>query len=811
MTFEQAGSRYLILKEQLDNGAITYQEFDRYLDELSVETPDGKEWRINASTGTWVERSAVQDKETPWHTTSKSPETLVELFATLAKGLVKSIPKIILIGLLMSVVTWLAHTYLVARVNDGLMYRPDLVAVNSIVRLQETRFAGVNAFWGLMSYFLIGFVMRIRSMGVNNWLNTIKLTPQNVMNSVNKNIEKGPSRLLLGVAIALVISLLYRNLMFSWVLALGLLLVTTAHFQSLEVTVLKVSLSDLQRLLQRKLLIEGEENDVVYLVLVGMSAGFALAGIMRANIYLLLVICLLCLGVFVFFKNKEVQKIALSIVLTGGTMVFLEQAVQAYCEGASYSQAGSWPDWWGSDNADVVRRNGLLPAGSSFLGGALGASTAAAAPGAIGAEAALISEGGAAAPSKQEDGTTYDFGDGQKYREGGAYTFDDGVEYEVVDGDFVPARELRDGERYTNPAGDEKIWVGGQPWQESDWLRQQETNASYEEAFNADNEAYWEQRRQEAAEDLRRQEIRRQQAAMEAERLEKLAESIKSGRHSLSDSENASEFVEGLEEASKKLRETDEIDEFDRRIIDRNFERLRSEMDQIQDKALEESDRAQRSARNWDIATRGAEVVENVANESIDKLAIVTGPPGRKIQAIYHGTRGAAGGLSEGYVTGEYGRSMLEHTSAAAGDLMEARLEGRSEDAFKIGRGAVEGGYEAYKDGESIRDGVFEGAADSTSDVVKDKMPSGYKEGYSVAENAVREGYRSSKDGGSFLDGAMDGVVEGSKDVLIEKGVDYAGDMIAPISDVGAEEGIEFVSNNVNKETRKLIKESFKS
>ncbi|RQD72754.1 MAG: hypothetical protein D5R97_10485 [Candidatus Syntrophonatronum acetioxidans] len=89
--------------------------------------------------------------------------------------------------------------------------------------------------------------------------------------------------------------------------------------------------------------------------------------------------------------------------------------------------------------------------------------------------------GGAAAP-----GTTYDSGEGWEYREGGSYTFDDGMEYRVVDGEFVPSRELADGERYINPAGDERIWVGGQPWMEEDWARQQATNDSYTEAHRQD-------------------------------------------------------------------------------------------------------------------------------------------------------------------------------------------------------------------------------------------------------------------------------------------------------------------------------------
>ncbi|UMZ73692.1 RHS repeat-associated core domain-containing protein [Natranaerofaba carboxydovora] len=390
MTFEQAGRRYLVLREQLDSGAISYQEFDSQLDELLVETPDGKTWRIDASTGTWMEREKVINSATEkkihnfTNSTGKNPETLFQLLIVLVKGVGSSIPRIIMLGLIMSFITWVSHTYLVARVNDGLMYRPDMVTVNSIVHLQDTHFAGVNAFWGLLAYFISSFIVRARSMGFNNWLENIKQTPNNIQNSIQKNQEKGFSRIVIGVFIALFISLLYRNFMFSGVMALGMLLILTAHFKSLEIMVLKVLLGDLQRLSGKRFMILGEEYDSIFLVITGMAGGFLLAGLMRAGAILLFVACLLSIGAVVFLKNKEHQRFALSIIFLGGGLLFLEQQAMAYCEGGSYSQAGSWSDWWGSENADLVRQLGLLPAGSTFLGGILGGLTSAISPGLAG-------------------------------------------------------------------------------------------------------------------------------------------------------------------------------------------------------------------------------------------------------------------------------------------------------------------------------------------------------------------------------------------------------------------------------------------
>lgn len=81
---------------------------------------------------------------------------------------------------------------------------------------------------------------------------------------------------------------------------------------------------------------------------------------------------------------------------------------------------------------------------------------------------------------------TYDFGDGQEYREGGTYTFDDGGEYILKNGEFELVRQLGEGEQYTNPEGDSKIWSGGQSWHESDLSRQEATNKDYAQAHAED-------------------------------------------------------------------------------------------------------------------------------------------------------------------------------------------------------------------------------------------------------------------------------------------------------------------------------------
>lgn len=126
------------------------------------------------------------------------------------------------------------------------------------------------------------------------------------------------------------------------------------------------------------------------------------------------------------------------------------------------------------ENASQAMAGIVIPGIISVILGILGQSGAAVAP------------SGVPGAPKVKAGSAYDFGDGRDYYEGQSYTFDDGKKYEIVNGEFVPTTGLRDGEVYTDPDGNRKIWVGGQAWHESDWRRQAAANRDYRAAHDAD-------------------------------------------------------------------------------------------------------------------------------------------------------------------------------------------------------------------------------------------------------------------------------------------------------------------------------------
>ena len=388
MNFNEAGRQYHALKTLLEKKDITGEQFQHMVEKIRAVAPDGRKWRIDPQTGNWVEGSISPSPGKPG---AKSPESLLQLLVFLAKGLLKSVPRLIMVGLLMAVLTWAAHTYLIAKVNDGLMYQSGKAAVNSVVHLRETHFPGINAFWGLLAFFTSSFFMRARAQGLKNWVKNIKDLPKNIKGTVAENREKGVRIIVLGAFAALVFAFLYRNFMLSWVLAFGILLILAAHLSSLEILVMKVGLLDVQKMSRRNFVARGEEDQAIFLFLTGAFAGFLLAGIWRTQFYLTMVSGLLLLAFYVYISTRGLPRLAAVFLLVCGGILSLEAPVFAWCEGGSLSQAGgSWLEWWGSRNADVVRRLGLIPAGFSFAGGLLGSGLA------------LLPDGGWTPPAAEE-------------------------------------------------------------------------------------------------------------------------------------------------------------------------------------------------------------------------------------------------------------------------------------------------------------------------------------------------------------------------------------------------------------------------
>ena len=94
MNFEEVGQRYTVLRTQFENRVISVQEYERAVKELVAVASDGKRWYIDPYTGTWVELETGMPPAASTGKDNEAPKTLLQLFALMLKGLVKSIPRV---------------------------------------------------------------------------------------------------------------------------------------------------------------------------------------------------------------------------------------------------------------------------------------------------------------------------------------------------------------------------------------------------------------------------------------------------------------------------------------------------------------------------------------------------------------------------------------------------------------------------------------------------------------------------------------------------------------------------------------------
>jgi len=709
-----------------------------------------------------------QIKEQP-STSAAEPQTLVELLTMIGKSLLKSLPQKIIIVCAVLVGTWFVHTFLLAYVNDGFFHvRHPVLAM--VLSLNRGQFGGI-LFWTLLSGIISTLVTTIYREGVTPLVSRLKQVPAAIGENMQSTGQFAPAILLGagGLALFLGFTIAHRgeyvpNRMVSLLMVIALLLTLSNGFKGFVFLVTRLAWQDLRRNMAGQ--IKSEYNPrVVYLALAGMGLGFALATLLPFLPWTgyLGVIALLVLALLASLKKASPATLIL-IAFGSGLVALLCSAGEVFaCYGGFHEYGGTLGDW--------LTRPGGNAATSMSLGvpPAMGAAIGALVPVIIGGMnlpggATMPPPGappGPGGPGMPERSNEEIYNDPKRYDR---YVDPNGQEYiyTIPEGDmapnpfWVPMEDYLAEQEHLRQG---RVFVNGS-WMDADVAQQHQ---EWQQRIRRENELRHQEATQRYQEYLQRQAMKQAEAERESEWLDNLSDRIRSGRHPLSSSENKEDFLRGLEETSKHLRETGEIDamsELKRRQV---IDRMLPEMEDYMDGAHIEMERAHRSARNWDRAVWGAETVQNIADTTIDGLSVVT-PGGQAVRNSYLAGRALAGGLAEGHVTGEYGRSLLEHGSASVADYVEGGPLGGKKNAvrrgiFQVGRGGVEGAYqegvlEAYQEGKDMREvisaagrGFVEGSAGRASELVSDHLGdtygAGYKYIYDMGESAFQGGYEA--------------------------------------------------------------------
>jgi len=275
---------------------------------------------------------------------------------------------------------------------------------------------------------------------------------------------------------------------------------------------------------------------------------------------------------------------------------------------------------------------------------------------------------------------------------------------------------------------------------------------------------------------LREQEELKLQRQMEAERLEDYL----AGREGVDISdinldEDMKSAFESLRDENKAYRDT-----------------RKAAIKELMEISEADAEYYNKVAHRWDMAAKGAQMVKNAADTTIDVMAKVTGPKGKQIRRAYRAVSNLAGGLSEGYATGKYGRSMLEATARILDGEIGDRLGGKTKRAaqlrvyHQVGGDMVRGGYQGYRnmgEGETLLGaislGALEGGAGSASGLLKGNLSGADKVVYSAYEGMFKAGYNHYKMGGNLQTMQQDMAFAGF-DSLIDSGIDSVYEHLLP-------------------------------
>lgn len=140
----------------------------------------------------------------------------------------------------------------------------------------------------------------------------------------------------------------------------------------------------------------------------------------------------------------------------------------------------------------------------------------------------------------------------------------------------------------------------------------------------------------------------------------------------------------------------------------------RKELEIQHQKNLAEMEKANKTARNWDLATKAAEGVQWGADTAIEGLSHVTGPAGKTIKTIYGGAKGVASGMGEGMADPKnaakhLAKGILNGATSVISDKFDDAGKPWQKAASGILNEGLQAGLDASIKGESVTDAMGKG------------------------------------------------------------------------------------------------------
>jgi len=307
------------------------------------------------------------------------PKSLFQLLLLLLKSLVKGIPKMILRSILIGVIVWIFHAYLVVVVNNG--YLKEASKAAEILGL-HWNMKNATLFWGiggwLATYFFFG---RLFGKGIikgpKYFFMSVAKTPGFFVQGFKKiGSKKGPL-LFFTFITALIVSLIIESPMVLMLLVIACILFMTSRNEGLLFLAMKLGYGDFQRWFFKNKALNKFNEGVFVAVLSGLLAGMMLYVLVPFRPYsVYLVIIMMIIMAVLFLLKKKGVKVNFWMIGLLSLYGFLMYETQGQAHDGGWDEYGrNFSNWWHGQGRNEALQTGTIPAIVSIIGSMIGTMT----------------------------------------------------------------------------------------------------------------------------------------------------------------------------------------------------------------------------------------------------------------------------------------------------------------------------------------------------------------------------------------------------------------------------------------------------
>jgi len=307
------------------------------------------------------------------------PKSLFQLLILLLKSLVKGIPKMLLRSILIGVIVWISHAYLIVVVNNG--YLKEASKAAEILGL-HWNMKNATLFWGiagwLATYFFFGRLFGKGIMkGPKYFFMSVAKTPGFLVQGFKKiGSIKGPLLFFTSIT-AIIIGLIIESPMVLMLLAIACILFMTSRNEGLLYLAMKLGYGDFQRWFSKNKPLKSFNEGIFVSILSGLLAGMMLyifVPYRPYSVYLLLILMII-LAVLFLVKKKGVKVNFWMIGLLSLYGFFMYETKGQAHDGGWDEYGRNFSNWWNGQGRNEALQTGTIPAIVSIIGSMIGTMT----------------------------------------------------------------------------------------------------------------------------------------------------------------------------------------------------------------------------------------------------------------------------------------------------------------------------------------------------------------------------------------------------------------------------------------------------